>query len=118
MREMQAICRAHAIRFLCLYIPSPTETDWKAHADVFEKFRKEFSLSDQDLRAESRMADTFLDGVKSAGIETLDAREVLAGDGGPYYWNVEFHLNVRGHEKIAEALRARIATWKDFPPPR
>jgi lysophospholipase L1-like esterase len=118
MREMQAICREHAIHLLCLYIPSPTESDWKAHADVFEKFRKEFSLSDQDLHAESRVADTFLEGLRSAGIEALDAREVLVPDAGPYYWNIEFHLNVRGHEKIAEALRARIATWKDFPPPR
>jgi hypothetical protein len=103
---------------LCLYIPSPTESDWKAHADVFERFRKEFSLTEADLRADSRVADAFLAGVRSSGIETLDAREVLVPDGGPYYWNVEFHLNVRGHQKIADGLRERIAQWKDFPAPR
>lgn len=118
MREMQTICREHSIRMLCLYIPSPTEADWKAHAGVFERFRKECALSDDDLRIESRMSDRFLDGVRSSGIEVLDGREVLTKDGGPWFWNIEFHLNVAGHEKIAQALRARIAQWKDFPAPR
>jgi lysophospholipase L1-like esterase len=118
MREMQAICREHSIRMLCLYIPSPTEADWKAHADVFERFRKECQLSDEDLRIESKIADRFLDGVRASGIEVLDGREVLATDGGPWFWNVEYHLNVAGHERIAQALHARIAQWKDFPAPR
>ena len=57
------------------------------------------------------MADEFLAGVRAAGTETLDAREALVAGGGPYFWNGEFHLNLVGHEKIAEALRARIASW-------
>jgi len=109
--EMQAICREHSIRMLCLYIPSPTEADWQAHADVFDRFRKDLSLTDADLRRESQMADEFLAGVRAAGTETLDAREALVAGGGPYFWNGEFHLNLVGHEKIAEALRARIASW-------
>jgi hypothetical protein len=109
--EMQAICREHSIRMLCLYIPSPTEADWQAHADVFDRFRKDVSLTDADLRRESQMADEFLAGVRAAGTETLDAREALVAGRGPYFWNGEFHLNLVGHEKIAEALRARIASW-------
>jgi lysophospholipase L1-like esterase len=111
MREMQAICRERSIRMLCLYIPSATVADWMAHAEVFDRFRKECALTDEDVRLESKIADRFLDGVRSSDIEVLDGREVLGKDGGPYYWNIEFHLNVAGHEKIAQALHARIAQW-------
>jgi hypothetical protein len=116
--EMQTICREHSVRMLCLYIPSPTEAEWKEHADVFDRFRSEFSLSDEDLRKESWMADQFLASIHGAGVETLDAREVLVQGGGPYFWKGEYHLDLRGHRAIAEALRTRIAQWKDFPAPR
>jgi hypothetical protein len=115
--EMQAICSEHSIRMLCVYIPSPTEVEWKEHAEVFDRFRSEFPLSDEDLRRESWVADQFLASLRGAGVETLDAREVLNRGGGPYFWKGEYHLDLRGHRAIAEALRARIAQWKDFPAP-
>jgi lysophospholipase L1-like esterase len=113
--EMQTICRDRSIRMLCVYIPSPTEVAWKDHAEVFDRFRSELSLSDSDLKRESEMAGEYLAGLRAANIETLDARDVLVPGGGPYFWKAEYHLNLRGHEVIAGAVRARIATWKDFP---
>jgi lysophospholipase L1-like esterase len=116
--EMQAICRDHSIRMLCVYIPSPTEVAWKDHAEVFDRFKTDLSLSDTDLGRESEMAGEYLAGLRAADIETLDARDVLVPGEGPYFWKGEYHLNLRGHERIADALHARFATWKDSPPRR
>jgi lysophospholipase L1-like esterase len=109
--RMRALCAARGIRFLCLLIPGAVDVPWGANAELFEKLQRAAALSAEDLRGNDRLADEFLARLRASGCDTLDARECFRGQPGPWYWIRDLHLNVHGHEVLAQALAQKLESW-------
>ncbi len=109
--RMRARCDAQGIRFLCLLIPGAIDLPWGENAELYEKLRAAAGLSAEDLHGNDRMADEFLSRLRASGCDTLDARESFRGEAGPWFWKRDLHMNVHGHEVLAQALAHKLESW-------
>jgi lysophospholipase L1-like esterase len=88
-----------------VYIPCPFELTWPKPAAHYVKTRDALEFVDADFEMLADLADRVLDGLRAKGIRPIDMRPVFEKEPTPPYWRADFHLNLRGHELIAEALK-------------
>lgn len=88
-----------------VYIPSPFELPWPQPVPKYVKTRDTLEFTDADFATLSGVADRVLDGLRAKGMQPIDMRPVFAKEPTPPYWRADFHLNLRGHELVAEALK-------------
>ena len=63
-------------------------------------------LTDADLFVSERLREQFFEGLGDLGVDVIDMGPVYRADEQPCYWSQDLHINLRGHELIAEALGA------------
>jgi len=105
--EIQRRCAELGVHWIAVYIPSVFDGYTGEQADLVEHVRTLFGLAESDMKALDRMATQLLDRLRERGVDVLDLREHLVGQGAPWYWS-ELHINLRAHAKIAELLEPRI----------
>jgi len=102
--ELDRQCRERGMRFLFVYLPPPSS----AQPDRFRERVIEGLLSvggDPDgLKFSNIIADSTLQGLKDAGVSTLDLRPAFASAPVALYWDTDLHLNVQGHELTGQLI--------------
>jgi hypothetical protein len=111
--ELDRQCRERGMQFLFVYLPPPSS----AQPDRFRERVTEGLLSvggDPDgLKFSNMIADSTLQGLKDAGVATLDLRPAFASAPMPLYWDTDLHLNVDGHELAGQLIHQ---AFKGSPP--
>ncbi len=102
--ELDRQCRERGMPFLFVYLPPPSS----AQPDRFRERVIEGLLSvggDPDgLKFSDIIADSTLQGLRDAGVSTLDLRPSFASAPVPLYWDADLHLNVDGHELAGQLI--------------
>ncbi|MEO6709156.1 MAG: SGNH/GDSL hydrolase family protein [Planctomycetota bacterium] len=107
--EIQRTASACGARLVVVYIPSPFEiASYESDARV-PRIRSALELTEADLGLLFRLSDGLTSGMREQGIELLDMRKLFAAEPEPPYWKEDFHLSLRGHELIAQALEPLVA---------
>ena len=107
--EMRDVAASHGTKMIVVFIPAPFDFHWNALPKRASDARAALELSDEDLTINQRMATGFLAGLQAAGLPVLDMRPIFEREKEPPYWLVDFHINLRGHELIAEALKPLVS---------
>ncbi|HVS10556.1 MAG TPA: hypothetical protein VMS76_11845 [Planctomycetota bacterium] len=108
MAEMKRVCDEHAIRMLCLYLPSPIEFEAGSRQADLDLAIAALDLRPADLEAHAEMGRSFVREVGQLGIETLDAGDALRAEPGPCFWYGDQHLNLAGNRAVAAALEPLV----------
>lgn len=102
--ELDRQCRERGMRFLFVYLPPPSS----AQPDRFRERVIEGLLSvggdPEGLKFSDIIADSTLQGLKDAGVSTLDLRPAFASAPVALYWDTDLHLNVEGHELTGQLI--------------
>jgi hypothetical protein len=102
--ELDRQCRERGMQFLFVYLPPPSS----AQPDRFRERVIEGLLSiggDPDgLNFSDIIADSTLQGLRDAGVATLDLRPAFASAPVSLYWDTDLHLNVDGHELAGQLI--------------
>jgi hypothetical protein len=110
--ELDRQCRERGMQFLFVYLPPPSS----AQPDRFRERVIEGLLSiggDPDgLNFSDIIADSTLQGLRDAGVATLDLRPAFASAPVSLYWDTDLHLNVDGHELAGQLIHQ---AFKDLP---
>ncbi len=104
--EIQRLCKAHGIALSFVYIPPGFDVDG-ALKPAFARAKEALGLADSDLRQFHRLADSLIGVLNQSGASVIDLRERFPGDIDDYYWD-DLHINVKGHQAVADLLLARI----------
>jgi hypothetical protein len=115
--EMDAVCRAHGIRFLAVVIPSKTDVEPDEDRATVDEILAALSLSREELAVNERLGREFAAALAARGIACVDALAGLRGAGEPLYWRRDHHLDIAGNERLARVLAARVAELLAAPPP-
>ncbi len=109
---IESICGKRGIRCIWLYVPSAFEVERARLDGISERLDRHFGLSPDQAAANARLGGRFVDGLRTAGCELVDAREVLISAVGaePLYWPEDLHLSVAGCGAIAAALAQLLTT--------
>lgn len=104
--EIQRLCRERGIALVFVYIPPGFDVDGVLKP-MFAQAKDVLGLSDSDLQQYHRLADKLIGVLRERGAEVVDLREHFPGDIDDYYWG-DLHINVKGHQLIADLLLPRI----------
>lgn len=104
--EIQRLCTEHGIALTFVYIPPGFDIDGVLKP-AFAKARDALGLANSDLQQFHRLADKLIAVLHGRGAEVIDLRENFPGDIDEFYWN-DLHINVKGHQLVADLLRPRI----------
>ncbi len=110
-QEMDALARSQQVPWVLVHIPSAFDVGQSEVLNTRRRVMEAAGLSEEHARIGSRLAGRLLDQARSAGIQTLDMSGRFAAEPLPCYWS-EFHINLRGHELLAEELLPLVRSWK------
>lgn len=108
-RETRRICEEIGCRVVYVYIPPAYEAPTPALERMAGRAKEELGLSAADLFVSDRLREQFFAGLAALGIDVLDMGPVYRAQDAPCYWSQDLHINLLGHEKIAEALDEYLA---------
>jgi hypothetical protein len=106
--EMQRVADHNHCKLIVVYLPSPFDLPWKRQQQNAIDARKVLELSDADGEVNRQMGVEFLAGLRAAGTSALDMRPIFEREPEPPYWRLDFHLSLRGHTLVAEALQPLV----------
>ena len=106
--EMRRVAEANGSRLIIAFLPSPFDFDWPKQPKYALDARAALGLTDAELAVNRRMGEGLLAGLREAGVTVLDLRPVLERESPPPYWRLDFHLDLRGHARVAEALEPLV----------
>ncbi|MBK8177532.1 MAG: SGNH/GDSL hydrolase family protein [Planctomycetes bacterium] len=106
--EMQRVARAGGTQLIVAFLPSPFDFPWPNMPKRAVDARVALELADQELEANQRMGREFLDGLRGAGVTALDLHPVLEREPSPPFWRIDYHLDLRGHQLVAQALEPLV----------
>lgn len=102
--EIEHICRADGIRFICVYLPPPLVGQpsqcQRERAEVLQRLE----ITAEQLSVSDRIADGWLAFLQRRGIEHIDLRPAWRAARERLYWRADTHLNLAGQRAVADAL--------------
>jgi lysophospholipase L1-like esterase len=103
--EMHDFCAIRGIDFLFVLLPTKADLEWSSDAELLNGISASLELSAKDLTVNRRLARFLLLELQQKGIKTLDGYRLMSQHRSPFfYWKEDYHLNVNGHELIANAI--------------
>ncbi|MCK6445249.1 MAG: SGNH/GDSL hydrolase family protein [Planctomycetes bacterium] len=102
--EMQRAAAVRGTDVVFVHIPSPFEFQWKKPEARYVRARDALGLEDEDFEILSDLSNEFFAGLRAKGLRVVDMRSRFAAEPEPPYWRADFHINIRGHELIADEL--------------
>jgi hypothetical protein len=91
-----------------VYIPPLCDVHPRAVAEEIERLRAALELEPQQLLVLDRMAEVYLTHLRSLRVDVIDLRPAFRAVEHQLYWPDDWHIDVRGHRTIAEALRPLV----------
>jgi hypothetical protein len=102
--EIEKICRADGIRFICVYLPPPLVGQpsqcQRQRAEVLQRLE----ITEEQLSVSDRIADGWLAFLQRRGIEHVDLRPTWRATSERLYWRTDTHINLAGQRAVADAL--------------
>lgn len=102
--ETRRLCAEAGARLVYVYVPPMFEVGLAELEDDVRDLREILDLEDADLFASREIGRTFLDGLERLGIDALDMGPVFRATEDPVYWARDLHINLLGHECVADEL--------------
>jgi lysophospholipase L1-like esterase len=106
--HIRDVCERASIRLICVYIPPVTDVDPAWLGPVWGELCADMGLTEADLGGTNRLADDYLAWLAQQGIEAVDLRPAFRAEKESMYWRTDWHVNVKGHVRIAKALFERF----------
>lgn len=110
--EIARRCDALGVQLTVVHIPPGFDTSGKLEPP-FDRVKAVLELSDADLQQYHTLADRLIRALRAHGVDVLDLRDQFTGGIRQYYWS-DLHINVRGHQKVADLLEARVEAALGF----
>jgi len=107
--EIARSCAEHGIRLILVHIPPGYRVEGELDP-ALARARDRLELSKFDLGSFDRLADRFIGAAREQGIEVIDLREAFGAERERFYWS-DRHINLQGHERIAELLFSWVETF-------
>lgn len=105
---MKESCAANDIRLIVVLIPTKADVDLGDSKERYERLCARLGLTDADLQTNQLLGEKLADALMQQGIETVELQPTMAASTEKLYWDEDFHLSVRGHALVADALYARL----------
>lgn len=102
--ETRRLCAESGARLVYVYVPPMFEVGHPELEDDVRDLREILDLDESDLFTSREIGRTFLDGLERLGIDALDMGPVFRATEAPVYWARDLHINLLGHERVAEEL--------------
>ncbi len=106
---MRDVAQGYGTKMILVFIPAPFDFKWDKLPKRALDARAALELTDEDMAISRRMGTSFLEGLRAAGLPVLDMRPIFEREATPPFWRVDFHINLRGQELIAEALKPLVS---------
>ncbi len=104
--QIRRLCAQNGIKLVYVYIP-PGFDYGGTLKPMFARAKQVLELSDYDLREYDHLADQLIAILEQMGIEVIDLRKHFSDGIDTYYWK-DLHINLKGHQLIADLLLPRI----------
>ena len=111
-QQTKLLCDEIGARLVYVYVPPAFEVGLPGIEEEVAALTQLLGLEESDLFTSRQIGRSLMDGLDRMGVASLDMGPALRTAGAPTYWERDLHINLRGHEVIAEAL----SSWIEAPP--
>lgn len=102
--EIERICRADGIHFVCVYLPPPLVGQPSQFQRERAEVTRRLEVTEEQLAVSDRIADGWLAFLQRRGIEYVDLRPTWRAASERLYWRTDTHINLAGQRAVADAL--------------
>jgi lysophospholipase L1-like esterase len=103
--ELERMCAEVGAELLLVYLPPPSRGQPEHFRGELTKLLPAAGLERQLLGASDRIANEWLRFLEERGIDYVDLRGHFRANQPLLYWRTDHHLNVAGHQLVAEVLQ-------------
>lgn len=104
--EIARQCAQRGVQLTFVHIPTGFDLGGKLEPP-FDRVKAVLELSDADLQQYHALADRLIRALRAHGAQVIDLRDEFTGGIRQYYWS-DLHINVQGHQKVADRLLPRV----------
>ena len=106
--EIQRLSALHGARPLIVYLPPPSRGQPERYRADMQRVARALDVDLERLALTDPIADAWMEELEARGIEHLDLRPLFRSTREALYWRTDGHLNLRGHQLVAQALALAI----------
>jgi hypothetical protein len=102
--ELERQCAETGSALLFVYLPPPARAQPAHYRKTARTFLHQAGLKTLELGVSDRIADRWLTFLGARDIPAVDLRPYFRRANEPLYWRTDHHLNLAGHQLVAEIL--------------
>jgi lysophospholipase L1-like esterase len=101
LQEINELCLRHRVRFIVLLLPAKWDVEDRGY---FQEEKRRFGLTEAEANLNQELKGALAGWLEGQGVRRLDLTDHMRGRGAALFWERDHHLNVRGHQLVADAL--------------
>lgn len=105
---LEDLCEREEVPLTFVYIPPMMDVQPEQNRELIDAMVEAMRLEPGSLTITDRLADRWIELAAERGQEVLDLRPPFRADPEDLYWDLDQHINVLAHQRIAELLLPRM----------
>jgi lysophospholipase L1-like esterase len=105
--EIQRLCKQNGVDWIAVYLPSAFDLPFPDIAKLRTHVKEALKIADADFEIGNNLANRMLQTLRERGVNVLDLRPIFGAETQSLYWS-DLHINLHGHEVVANALLPRV----------
>ncbi|MFT7671592.1 MAG: lysophospholipase L1-like esterase [Planctomycetota bacterium] len=114
IEAIEELCQESGVQFVLVYLPPAHDVQKRYIESMVEGVQELFRFEPGALNKADELATELLAHSAELGIPSLDLRDSFREADEFLYWESDHHLNVRGHQWIAEQLTPLIEALQPY----
>ncbi|MFQ6103078.1 MAG: hypothetical protein ACE5OP_02165 [Candidatus Glassbacteria bacterium] len=111
LAEIQELCMERNIPFWLVCLPTKCDVEWEKDSDRLDEVRRILNLSGSDLLINQRVTEELTGRLDRYGVISLNVIDRMREPDEELYWKRDYHLNHRGHERLAEIFSEELIDY-------
>ena len=103
LKEISETCLQNNVRLVVVFLPSKLDVEDRSR---LREVKNSFGLTEAEANVSQDLKGSLIDWLERQDVKYLDMAAYMSGKSDALFWEKDYHLNVRGHKLVSDALYA------------
>lgn len=101
LKEIRDTCLENNIRLVVVFLPTKLDVEDRSR---LQGIKNSFGLTDAEANVNRELTVSLTGWLERQSVKCLDMTPYMSGKSDSLFWEKDYHLNVKGHKSVADAL--------------
>ena len=103
LKEISDTCLQNNVRLVVVFLPTKLDVEDR---DRLREVKNSFGLTDAEANVNQDLKGALINWLVRQDVKYFDIAAYMSGNSDALFWEKDYHLNVRGHKLVSDALYA------------